>query len=80
MMTICMYVLTNYVPAVAVIHKRLALFIVNRFKGYPDGKISKNVATILLEFYARRWKREGEIKFYDSLTTGKGESDLLCKN
>jgi len=31
--------LTNYVPAVAVIRKRLVLFILNRFKGYLDGKI-----------------------------------------
>jgi len=38
-MTICTYVLTNYVPAVAVIRKRLVLFILNRFKGYLDGKI-----------------------------------------
>ena len=30
--------LTNYVPAVAVIRKRLVLFILNRFKGYLDGK------------------------------------------
>ena len=30
--------LTNYVPAVAVIRKRLVLFIINRFKGYLDGK------------------------------------------
>ena len=30
--------LTNYVPAVAVIRKRLVLFIFNRFKGYLDGK------------------------------------------
>ncbi len=32
------YVLTNYVPAVAVIRKRLVLFIFTRFKGYPDGR------------------------------------------
>jgi hypothetical protein len=38
-MTICTYVLTNYVPAVAAIRKRLVLFIINRFKGYLDGKI-----------------------------------------
>lgn len=37
-MTIYIYVLTNYVPAVAVIRKRLVLFIFNRFKGYPDGR------------------------------------------
>ena len=32
------YALTNYVPAVAVIRKRLVLFIFNRFKGYLDGE------------------------------------------
>jgi len=32
--------LTNYVPAVAVIRKRLVLFILNRFKGYLDGKFA----------------------------------------
>lgn len=37
-MTIYIYVLTNYVPAVAVIRKRLVLFILNRFKGYPNGR------------------------------------------
>lgn len=41
-MTICTYVLTNYVPAVAAIRKRLVLFIINRFKGYSDGKICLN--------------------------------------
>jgi len=39
-MTICTNVLTNYVPAVAAIRMRLVLFILNRFKGYSDGKIS----------------------------------------
>ena len=37
-MTVYIYVLTNYVPAVAVIRKRLVLFILIRFKGYLDGK------------------------------------------
>ena len=37
-MTIYTFVLTNYVPAVAVIRMRLVLFILNRFKGYLDGK------------------------------------------
>ena len=46
--------LTNYVPAVAVIRKRLVLFIFNRFKGYLDGKISLFKGTIILEFYVRR--------------------------
>lgn len=39
-MTMYMHVLTNYVPAVAVIRKRLVLFIFIRFKGYSNGKIS----------------------------------------
>jgi hypothetical protein len=39
-MTVYINVLTNYVPAVAAIRKRLVLFILNRFKGYLDGKIS----------------------------------------
>ena len=42
-MTICTFVLTNYVPAVAAIRKRLVLIIINRFKGYSDGKIRPNI-------------------------------------
>jgi len=38
-MTIYIFVLTKYVPAVAVIRMRLVLFILIRFKGYSDGKI-----------------------------------------
>jgi len=38
-MTVYIFVLTNFVPAVAVIRKRLVLFILNRFKGYLDSKI-----------------------------------------
>ena len=53
-MTICTYVLTNYVPAVAAIRKRLVLIIFNRFKGYSDGKIRLQIGTIYLEFYVRR--------------------------
>jgi len=40
--------LTNYVPAVAVIRKRLVLFIIIRFKGYLDGQnsmLNVNVTT-----------------------------------
>ena len=48
------YALTNYVPAVAVIRKRLVLFIFNRFKGYLGGKISLSKGKIFLEFYVRR--------------------------
>lgn len=40
--------LTNYVPAVAVIRKRLVLFIFNRFKGYLDGK---NFSFVKVCFY-----------------------------
>jgi len=36
------------VPAVAVIRRRLVLFIFNRFKGYLDGKISLKYDTVLL--------------------------------
>ena len=46
--------LTNYVPAVAVIRKRLVLFILIRFKGYLDGKIILYKGTIFLEFYEGR--------------------------
>lgn len=45
-MTIYIYVLTNYVPAVAVIRKRLVLFIFNRFKGYLGGFNLPNLGTI----------------------------------
>lgn len=37
-MTVYILVLTNYVPAVAVIRKRQVLFILIRFKGYSDGQ------------------------------------------
>lgn len=46
--------LTNYVPAVAVIRKRLVLFIMNRFKGYLDGKIILYRGKVLLEFNVER--------------------------
>jgi len=42
------------VPAVAVIRKRLVLFIFNRFKGYLDGIISLKLETVMLELYMRR--------------------------
>jgi hypothetical protein len=48
------YALTNYVPAVAVIRKRLVFFILNRFKGYVDGRKCLNKDTSLLEFYVGR--------------------------
>jgi hypothetical protein len=54
------------VPAVAVIRKRLVLFILIRFKGYPDGQyIFYNVST-WLEFYVRGQylRRRDEISWY----------------
>jgi len=66
-MTICTNVLTNYVPAVAAIRKRLVLIILNGFKGYSDGKIRLNKGTIFLEFNKRRsYFRCIEIKFVDT--------------
>jgi len=49
----------NCVPAVAAIRKRLVLFILNRFKGYPGSKNTIN-GIILLEFNIRRsyWEEE----------------------
>lgn len=65
-MTICTYVLTNYVPAVAAIRKRLVLFIINRFKGYLDGKIClywNDFSRVLCEKVVLMC---GEIKFVDT--------------
>ena len=79
-MTMCIFVLTNYVPAVAVIRKRLVLFIIIRFKGYSDGK------TRLCRYsFSRVLCKEivlmsGEIKFVDTFRTDEGEGNLLCKN
>jgi hypothetical protein len=42
------------VPAVAVIRRRLALFIFIRYKGYLDGKNQPKKGTILLELYVMR--------------------------
>ena len=71
----------NYVPAVAVIRRRLVLFIFIRFKGYLDGIISPIKGTVLLEFY-ERWEVyvELEMKFYYTAKTYKGESNHLCNN
>ena len=74
----------NYVPAVAVIRKRLVLFIFNRFKGYLDGKSSQDrKGTNLLE-YNVRWKYGSILERRDEIlssveVTGKSESDHLCK-
>ena len=67
-------------PAVAVIRKRQVLFILSRFKGYLDGQ-HDFISSIWLEFYVRRTVLlGGEMKFCDTLGTGKGEGSLLCKN
>ena len=51
------YVLTNYVPAVAVIRKRLVLFIFTRFKGYSDGRNLPKKE----QFLSRVKKKKGRI-------------------
>lgn len=68
-------------PAVAVIRKRRVLFILSRFKGHLDGQNDFIKSSIWLEFYVRSTVLlSGEMKFYDTLGTGKGEGSLLCKN
>ncbi len=53
-------------PAVAVIRKRLVLFILIRFKGYPDGQYSFQNVSTWLEFYVRGQylRRRDEILWY----------------
>ena len=66
-------------PAVAVIRKRRVLFILYRFKGYPDGQNDFKKSSIWLEFYVRSTVLLcGELKFDDTIGTGKGEGRLLC--
>ena len=48
------YALTNYVPAVAVIRKRLVLFIFNRFKGYLSGRYSLIIDTYRTRVLCRK--------------------------
>ena len=68
-------------PAVAVIRRRLALFIFSRFKGYLDGKISPKQDTIFTRVIYEKVSIHGvELKFFDTLTTGNGESNLLSNN
>ena len=70
-------------PAVAVIRKRLVLFIFNRFKGYLDGISSPKRDTNILEFNVRKYESTVgvEIKFYNTKHgTGLGESIFLCNN
>jgi hypothetical protein len=69
------------VPAVAVIRRRLVLFIFSRFKGYLDGKISPKQDTVLTRVIYEKVSIYGvELKFFDTLTTGNGESNLLSNN
>ena len=81
-MTITIYMSwPNYVPAVAVIRRRLVLFIFSRFKGYLDGKISPKQDTVLTRVIYEKVSIYGvELKFFDTLTTGNGESNLLSNN
>jgi len=70
------------VPAVAVRRGRLVLFIFNRFKGYLDGIILPGKGG---NRFTRVYNEEGsifgvEMKFFDTIRTGKGEGNLLCKN
>ena len=68
-------------PAVAVIRRRLVLFIFSRFKGYLDGKISPKQDTVLTRVIYEKVSIYGvELKFFDTLTTGNGESNLLSNN
>ncbi len=61
-------------PAVAVIRKRRVLFILSRFKGHLDGQNDFIKSSIWLEFYVRSTVLlSGEMKFCDTLGTGKGE-------
>ena len=68
-------------PAVAVIQERLVLFIFIRFKGYLDGKISPQQDTIFTRVIYKKVSIYGvELKFFDTLRTGNGESNLLSNN
>ena len=68
-------------PAVAVIRKRLVLFIFNRFKGYLDGVISPQQGTVIARVIYEEGSIYGvEMKFFDTIRTGNGESNLLSNN
>ena len=68
-------------PAVAVIRRRLVLFIFNRFKGYLDGISNPKQGNIIARvLYEKGSIYRVGIKSSDTLRTGKGESNLLCKN
>ncbi len=69
-------------PAVAAIRRRLVLFIFSRFKGYLDGVISLDTKRYS---YTRVIYEEVsicgvELKFFDTMRTGNGESNLLSNN
>jgi hypothetical protein len=69
------------VPAVAVIRRRLVLFIFSRFKGYLDGKISPRQDTIFTRVIFEMVSIYGvELIFFDTLRTDNGESNLLANN
>ena len=68
-------------PAVAVIRRRLVLFIFNRFKGYLDGITNPQQGNSITRVLYEKGSIYGvEMKFFDTLRTGNGESNLLCKN
>lgn len=68
-------------PAVAVRRGRLVLFIFNRFKGYLDGIISPGNGYRFTRVLCEEGRIFGvEMKFFDTIRTGKGEGNLLCKN
>jgi len=69
------------VPAVAVIRRRLVLFIFIRFKGYLDGLISPQQDTVSTRVLCEEVRTYGvELKFIDTIGTDNGESNLLCNN
>ena len=72
-------------PAVAVIRKRLVLFIFTRFKGYLDGKNRLFYRQARYDYTRVIYKEVsiygvGELKFVHTIRTGKGESNLLSNN
>lgn len=68
------------VPAAAAIRIRLVLFIFTRFKGYLDGIISLTRYSYTRVIYEEVSICGVELKFFDTIRTGKSESDLLCNN
>jgi hypothetical protein len=69
------------VPAVAVIRRRLVLFIFIRYKGYLDRNNQPKIRYGFTRVICDEGSIYGvELKFYDTLRTVKGESDLLSNN